>query len=289
MIDPFAVRMRAIQFVLGLRERWTGIPAAELRKFHIDGDRIPLTSIQGIFKPAVLTEPLSIRSALDSPYADPIDGSHVRYSFAPPSREYENDGLKQCASKHLPLIYFVQTKPKPNTEYIVFAPVFVTNWDNASREFLIDLSEQTAATADHVPASAFEIADAPPLDKRYVPTIVERRLHQARFRNQVLAAYRERCAVCVLRVRPLLDGAHLLPDRDPKPTIVVNEGMALCAIHHRALDARILRYDAAYRIGIDLPAGAVVGEGERSMLLAYDGRPLSLPANVDHHPLILSM
>ena len=288
MIDELSVRSQAIQFVLALRERWVGIPAAELRNFRIAGERVPLSAQQGIFKPAVLSDPLSIRSALDSPYNDPIDGTRVRYAFAPASREYENDGLKGCAEKRLPLIYLVQTKPKPNTEYIAFAPVYVSAWNDTAREFIIDLSENTATVASSSKVAG-RIADSavPPalLEKRYVTTVVERRLHQARFRNEVLAAYRERCAVCVLRVRPLLDGAHLRPDRDPKPTIIVNEGMALCATHHRAFDANILRYDSEYRVHIELPSGVTVGEGEKTMLLAYDGRRLTLPNTPDQFPI----
>ncbi|MBW3564894.1 MAG: hypothetical protein KY459_09240 [Acidobacteria bacterium] len=106
------------------------------------------------------------------------------------------------------------------------------------------------------------------------------------FRDRILVAYRERCAVCVLRVRPLLDAAHVVADRDPKPTIVVNEGLSLCATHHRAFDAEILRYDDAYQVRIDLPEKMTIGEGERSMLLAFDGRPLSLPKDESLWPMI---
>jgi putative restriction endonuclease len=284
--DPHRVRVQAIQFVLALREQWVGIPASELRNFTVDGVRVPLSAQQGIFKPALLTEPISIRSSLDSPYNDALDGTRVRYAFAPPSREHDNDDLKRCRDKQLPLIYLVQTKRKPNTEYIVFAPVFVSGWDDGAREFFIDLSEQRDLVTDRPAVNI--VRDGAPLEERYVTTLVERRLHQAKFRNQILQAYRERCAVCVLRVRPLLDGAHLVPDRDPRQTIVVSEGMALCALHHRAFDARILRYDASYRIRVELPGGTAAGDGEKAMLLAYDGRTLSLPAKDEHRPIIVT-
>lgn len=122
------------------------------------------------------------------------------------------------------------------------------------------------------------------LSKIYLTTTVQRRLHQARFRNQVLKVYRDRCGVCILRIRPLLDAAHIIPARDPKPPIPVNEGMALCAIHHRAFDARILRYDQNYRIRIELPEKSPIGEAEKSMLLAFNGRPLTLPKDDRFRP-----
>src|SRR5688572_29099181 len=85
-------------------------------------------------------------------------------------------------------------------------------------------------------------------------------------------------------VRPLLDGAHIVPDRDPKPTITVSEGLALCATHHRAFDVEIMRVDSQYRVIVDLPSGFKSGEGEESMLLAFAGRPLTLPNNPEHWP-----
>lgn len=284
-MDEAAIRMQAIQFVLALRERWVGIPASELRKFYVGDARVPLTAQQGIFKPAVLSEPLSIRTALDGPYTDALDGSRATYAFSP--APHENDGLKRCHDKNLPLIYFVQTKKKPDPEYIVFAPVFVTGWNDAERTFTIELSErQDGLIGSTSPASVrgIGIIQDGVITKEYVWTPVQRRLHQARFRNAVLAAYRTRCAVCVLRIRPLLDGAHLVPDRDPKPTIVVSEGMALCPTHHRAFDAQMLRFDTNYRIRVELPAGSSVGDGEQAMLLDFDGRELRLPKDPSQWP-----
>ena len=124
------------------------------------------------------------------------------------------------------------------------------------------------------------------LSRSYVVTTVQRRLHHARFRNAVLKAYRERCAVCGLRLRQLLDAAFVAPDHDPQPVIAVSEGIALCATHHRAFDARILRYDSDYTIHIELPDRFHAAQGERDMLLAFDGKKLELPENEDHWPVV---
>jgi putative restriction endonuclease len=291
VLDETRIRLEAIQYVRGLRERWVAVPASELQHFTTAGRRVFLKGQQGIFKPAELTEPLSITSTLDSPYNDdPIEGSRVLYDFLPSSREFENIGLKRCAEAELPLIYFLQVKRRPGPEYVVFSPVFVVGWDDSTRRFLIDLSEQRPGQvvspaplarqltlpAIHTPDSPMEIAA---LSRSYVITEVQRRLYEARFRNQVLDAYRDRCSVCVLHVRPLLDAAHVVPDRDPKPVIEVSEGLALCATHHRAFDAHILRYDSDYRVRIELPERLTVGEGERAMLLAFDGKKLELPSD----------
>ena len=40
MLDETRIRLEAIQHVRGLRERWPAIPAAELRGFTFEGERI---------------------------------------------------------------------------------------------------------------------------------------------------------------------------------------------------------------------------------------------------------
>lgn len=288
MLDETRIRLDAIHYVRELRERWVAVPSSELRHFTSGGRRIVLKGQQGIFKPAELSDPLSITSTIDSPDArDPIEGSRVLYDFLPESREYENTGLKRCAEAELPLIYFLQVKRKPNPEYVIFAPVFVVGWDDTTRRFLIDLSEQKPGEvvspptlsrqltlpAIRTPESPMEIRE---MSASYGVTTVQRRLDQARFRNAVLKAYRDRCAVCGLRVRALLDAAQLVPDGEP---LSVAHGIALCATHHRAFDAKILRYNDDFVIHVDLPDRMPIGEGERSMLLAFEGKKLELPSD----------
>ena len=292
MLDETRIRLDAIHYVRAQRDRWIAVPASELKQFESGGSSIFLKGQQGIFKPAELSEPLSITSTIDSPYTDRPQGSRILYDFLPDSREHENVGLKRCAEGEVPLIYFLQVRKRP-PEYVVFAPVFVVGWDDTSRRFLVDLSEQKPGDVVSpaprtrqlelptlpTPSSPSEIRE---LTKSYAITMVQRRLYQARFRNEVLEAYRDRCAVCGLRIRALLDAAHVDGDFDPKPAIDVREGIALCATHHRALTAGILTFDNAYVIHIDLPAAA--GPGEQAMLVAYEGKSLALPKDENLWP-----
>lgn len=285
MLDETRIRLDAIHFVRELRERWVAVPAAELRRFRFDGRRIFVKGQQGIFKPAELTEPLSITTTIDSDYThDAIEGSRVLYDFV--SRPQDNDGLKRCAEAEIPLIYFLQVKKKPAPEYAVFAPVYVVGWDDAARRFLVDLSEQKpgqvaspAPVGRQLELRVLPTPDSPSeireLTRSYAVSGVQRRLHEARFRNLVLDAYRDRCAVCSLHLRPLLDAARLGGHREPGPDIAVSEGIALCATHRRAFECGILTFDDEYRVHVDLPDGS--GEGEQAMLLAYEGQQLHLP------------
>ncbi len=266
MLSESRLRLDAIHFVRNLREQWVAVPAAELRRF-----RIHVKGQSGIFKPAELSDPLSITTTIASKYTrDTIEGSCVYYDFVPFSREHENEGLKRCAEAALPLIYFLQVKARP-AEHVVFAPVYVLGWDDERRRFLVDLSEQhpdelprpTAIKQLHLPQirtpeSPSEIRE---LTKSYATTTVQRRLQQARFRDEVLRAWGDRCAVCELRLRPLLDaGAN---------------GIALCATHHRAFDIGVLTIDEDFVLHVDVKNA---GEGEQAMLLAYDGKKLGAPA-----------
>ena len=294
MLDETRIRLDAINFVRALRERWIAVPASELRRFKSGGRRVHLKGQQGIFKPVGLTEPLSVTTTIDSKHAqDTIEGSRVVYEFV--SRDYDNEALKRAAEAELPLIYFLQVKKRPVTEYVIFAPVYVVGWDDDTRCFAVDLSEQKPGEVTtpaplarqlqlHVmrtPQSPSEIRE---LTKSYAVTSVQRRLYEARFRNAVLDAYRDRCAVCGLHVRALLDAAHVNGHRDPKVEIDVGDGIALCATHHRAFDANILKFDDEYVIHIDMRDRTRVGDGELAMLLAYDGKPLSLPGQERFRP-----
>jgi len=65
-------------------------------------------------------------------------------------------------------------------------------------------------------------------------------LHQRKFRERVLDAYREQCALCRLRHSELLDAAHIIPDGEPGGEPVVENGIALCKLHHAAFDGFFL-------------------------------------------------
>lgn len=268
MLDEAKVRLDAIHFVRGLRERWVAVPAAELRGFEIH-----LKGQSGIFKPAELSDPLSLTTTIQSRHThDVLEGSCVMYDYV--ARDSDNESLKRCADAELPLIYFLQVTRRPTPEYVIFAPVYVVGWDDQARQFLVDLSEQRpseiAARATRqlglFRASAREMA------KSYTISTVKQRLDAARFRNEVLRAYGERCAVCGLHQRALLDAAPLAI-----PSTEVN-GIALCATHFRAYGAGMLTIDDQGLIHIHIDRRSA-GDGERNMLLAYDGLPARIPGS----------
>lgn len=222
MLSELQIRWDAISHVLALREKWwAAIPASALKSFISDGQQILLKGIQGVFKPKEISEPISILSTLSSPYTDTLlDGQKILYDFAPLSRDYDNDGLKRCAEKRLPLIYLLQLKGKSRPEYQVFAPVKVVGWDDVERRFTIDLQPRIEDFLDEA-AAVTPIADSrlgEQIVKGYAISPVARRLHQAKFSGsnprrlpRALCSLRPasssaaRCSSCGCRSRPQTD------------------------------------------------------------------------------------
>ncbi|MEL7684454.1 HNH endonuclease [Citromicrobium bathyomarinum] len=89
-----------------------------------------------------------------------------------------------------------------------------------------------------------------PQNRRKVLTNTLRVLRDRRFREHVLTAYRHRCAMCGIQLE-LLDAAHILPVAHPKSNDKVTNGVALCALHHRAYDAGLVTFDRSYSISIN--------------------------------------
>ena len=70
------------------------------------------------------------------------------------------------------------------------------------------------------------------------------------FRQAVLEAYKNCCAMCGLQLE-LIEAAHLVPHADPRGLDVVANGIALCALHHKSLDTGLLYINAHYDIQIN--------------------------------------
>jgi putative restriction endonuclease len=251
VLDDARVRLRAFEFLAEQTERHgDALPRAVLeRGFDLDGARVPLVGPQGIFKPAVLREmPLTITTVppvpgRPAPYDDAMDEDGVlRYRYRGDDPQHrDNAGLRLAMVRGVPLIYLFGTVPG---WYTPVWPALVIGDDPARRTFTVEADDArqipgllAAATGPGQAARGVSEQDA---RRRYVTALVQRRLHQQAFRQRVLQAYRERCAVCLLRHRELLEAAHILPDRHPRGEPVVANGLALCALHHAAFDRHFL-------------------------------------------------
>jgi len=126
--------------------------------------------------------------------------------------------------------------------YTAVIPAFIEGWDAKTLK-----AQVTFGIADQ---GAVEVPDTA-VERRYALRQVRQRLHQASFREAVIAAYDGRCAFSNLPERTLLDAAHIISDGDDalgQP--VVTNGLPLSKIHHAAFDAHLIGIDPDRRIHI---------------------------------------
>jgi putative restriction endonuclease len=213
-----------------------------VRGFEVRGERVPLVSMQGIFKPRVIELPLSIRtSAEGGPYDDSFTAENLlryRYRGTDP-RHPHNVGLRQAWRRQVPLVYFHGVVPG---RYLAAWPVFIVADDPAALAFTVAVDDQRMVLpfAAEASESTWIAEDETDARRRYVTSLVRRRLHQRSFRERVLRAYREQCAFCRLRHAELLDAAHIVADTEERGEPVVRNGVSLCKLHHAAFDALFL-------------------------------------------------
>ncbi len=116
-----------------------------------------------------------------------------------------------------------------------------------------------------------EVADAE--GKVYKTTL--QRPRDAAFRQAVLKAYCERCAVCEFSVRlegavVAVEAAHVRWHNHAGPAVVRN-GLALCSLHHRLFDRGAFGLDDSLVIRVSTKAK---GRGRRESLGRFDGARL---------------
>lgn len=83
--------------------------------------------------------------------------------------------------------------------------------------------------------------------RRTAVASVRRALRDTSFKDRVLTAYRDQCAVCSLQME-LVDAAHIVPVSVPDSTDETSNGLALCSLHHRAYDRAIVTVDDQYHV-----------------------------------------
>ncbi|MFW6012417.1 MAG: HNH endonuclease [bacterium] len=212
------------------------------RGFELRGERVPLVSMQGIFKPRVMELPLSIRTAPEGgPYDDAFTAENLlRYRYRGEDPQHpQNVGLREAMRRKVPLVYLHGIV---RGRYLAAWPVFIVGDDPGALSFTVAVDDERMVlplAQDWQDDSYIAETDAE-ARRRYVTSLVRQRLHQRSFRERVLRAYREQCAFCRLRHGELLDAAHIVPDREARSEPRVPNGVALCKLHHAAFDALFL-------------------------------------------------
>lgn len=284
----FLVRAAAFEFLTQQVQLYgDSVPRNVLLKGFMYGDRrVPLLGPQGIFKPAIFPEiPLSITTVpvvegSPRPYEDEVsyDGLiHYRYRGKDPQHP-ENRGLRRAMERKTPLVYFYGTVPG---RYVPSFPSYIVGDNPRTLTFTVAVDDPKAFLETHSQA----LDDGLDARRQYITVTTRQRLHQRSFRERVLRAYREQCAICSLHHEELLEAAHILPDNHPQGEPSISNGIALCKIHHAAYDRHILgiRPDLVVELRTDI-LKEIDGPMLRYGLQEFHGASLSIPRKMELRP-----
>ena len=283
-VDPdLALRQAAVTRARQLIQAYEDmVPLERLREgFQFEGQRISFGSFQkGIHRGRVQRGPaaLTLTTSYKDPYADKFDDEAARFTYAyraGPIDQADNRALRSAYELRTPLVYFRALHPGL---YLVVAPMFVTADDPATRTVVL---ETGLPVQDMQPGGLVSGPDV----RAYATREARYRLHQQRFKLDVMRAYRYRCAICALRERELVQAAHIVPDTDPEGIAAVVNGLALCAIHHLAFDRNLLGVDPTGVIHIaDRLLREIDGPMLRTGLQGFHGAKIGLPRKPDDRP-----
>jgi putative restriction endonuclease len=216
------------------------------RGFPFRGERVPfMNRYQGIYRSKVQSGPaaLAIQTSAKSPYDDEAVEDGFLYAYRSGDIDQpDNRALRAAYELQVPIVYLIGTRPgwyKP-----VF-PCFVRADDPTAKMVLV--------TPGVLAGPADEPAPIPledPIERRYTVRQTRVRLHQARFRGRVVPAYNDQCAICRLKELRLLDAAHIVSDVEASGEPTVQNGLSLCAIHHRAFDQNLVGVSPEYVVHV---------------------------------------
>ena len=288
-VDPdHDLRAAAHRRARDLAQRFNDlVPLQALREgFVYEGQRISFGSFyKGIHRPREMRGPaaLTLTTAARVPgkqaaYEDELDIENraIIYHYrSGPIDQPDNRALRAAYELQVPLIYFHGVAPG---QYMVVQPIFVTADDPVNQVVLLEVG------LPYEDLKGQGLVSTPDL-REYALRGVRLRLHQQRFRRDVLRAYRQRCTICALREPALVQAAHIVEDPEPEGIAAVVNGLALCAIHHLAYDRNLLGIDPdgvvhiARRL-LEERDGPMLREG----LQGFHGAAIRMPSRAADRP-----
>jgi len=167
----------------------------------------------------------------------------VEYAFmGTDPNSADNRWLRKAIEQQIPIIYFLVTSPG---QYQPILPTFIVGWHPERLRVQLAFGAIVGASAEAAPPTAPE--------RRYALREAKARLHQASFRDAVLAAYDGRCAISKLPEPRLLDAAHIIvAQHEQLGQPIIPNGLPLTKLHHAAFDANLIGIDPDFRIHVDL-------------------------------------
>lgn len=246
------LRVAAFAYLNSLRAQFGDrLTSQQLAAFEFEGKPLSLLQhMRGIRTVSGLEAALSIRTTYaarpeDRPYEDGEgpDG-YLRYKWRGTDADaFDNVALRRAMELSRPLMYFMGIGPG---QFVALYPIWLVGEESGQHQFVVAIDE---TMREQWQDAVFLHPADQALRREYAERTVRARLHQRAFRERVLLAYGTQCALCRLRHVELLDAAHIKEDSDGGEPVVPN-GVAMCAIHHRAFDAQVLGIRPDYIVEI---------------------------------------
>lgn len=145
----------------------------------------------------------------------------------------------------------------------------------------------TETQADIDKSSIFdEAVDYTGIDKAVQSTT---RMGQNFFRQSVLSSYNYRCCITGLAMPRLLVASHIVPWRvDKANRLNPRNGLCLSILHDKAFDVGIITISESMTINVSRKNTAKADHFFTSAILAYNGKPISMPEKFHPHSDFLS-
>ena len=288
-----AMRAAAVQR-LGQLARSGSLTSDDLAGgFTFEAQRVPFVNPQrGIFKPRAMAHLLSVRTVYprvgNRVWYDDQRRVHAQIHSGDELIDYafmgrdpdaaDNRWLREAMENAVPIIYFLGVAPG---RYEAIYPTFVMDWSATNLTAKLAFAPSVTEARPNPSTAAVPL----PAERRYALRMVSQRLHQASFREAILAAYGGRCAISGLPEPRLLDAAHIVPDTAIDGLPVVTNGLPLTKMHHSAFDANLIAIDPDYRVHVSdqllsINDGPMFEHG----LKAMNGRSILLPKRTEDHP-----
>lgn len=283
LINAAFERVRALELIYG-----DAIPSSAIEEgFKFHGETVLLVNrVRGIFKPKQMADGvLSIKTTIPRDggvniYNDQLtDDGYYHYSLQTGDpRGGGNKCLWQAYEAKQPFIYFHAIAP---AIYKALWPCFIDRIfpDEGHARIIVGVAKPSAK----IHKVEYSIPDD--IESRYMVRESKVRMHQAAFRNAILNVYQNRCAITGMVEPKLIDAAHIIPDADVGDSQLINNGIALSNLHHRAYDRGLVGIDPDYRIHVS----EQLLQNEDSNFIkraikAYDQKSLILPSNANYLP-----
>ena len=296
LVADHEIRAAAFALVRRLQDENGGLSRQDLfngvqwrgRRIRLDGP------VQGIWKPKGMDGLLSIKTAWPRqrpgrPDTYPDQRQALRehfesrdvleYSFMKDDPNHpHNRQLRDAWQRRIPIIYLIASYPG---FYQAFFPAFIVGWDPAVLRARVAFGFETPPETEN--------------ERRIGIAIARRQYDHAAFRENVLSAYRETCAVSGVMGRSHVGVAELAPSYGPaaETAPAASAGVALSKLHRAAFASDLLGIDADGRIHVAQRAAQYRGKTTSRQqpktpvldaLLASDGAVIQLPEHPDHRP-----